>query len=77
MYKIPKGELIPQTVENLQEIMAKDAEVMRKQHEQIVRLQRRCRILQEKAQRVRRVAHVHITELEAQLDTMVDQEAMS
>ena len=53
MHKTPKGEMIPQTVENLQIIMAKDAEIMRNLSERIILLHRRIYTLQERVQGLR------------------------
>ena len=38
LYKIPKGDPVPQTVENLQAIMEKDAVMLENAHKEIERL---------------------------------------
>jgi predicted RNase H-like nuclease (RuvC/YqgF family) len=49
-----KGEMIPQTVENLQEIMEKDAEEMEKMGLYIIELEKQNHSLRNKLSKLRR-----------------------
>ena len=56
--EVPKGQQVPQTVENLQAIMARDAELMQEQAREIAALKSQVNQLQQKLNAYRTKHHV-------------------
>lgn len=54
---VPKGDMIPQTVEDLQKVMAADAVVMMEMQREIMRLRVKVNNLEQKLAKARRKKH--------------------
>ena len=59
MYQVAKGRTIPQTVENLQAIMARDAETMEAMAEEIRQLKMKNNKLTQQLEKLRRQKREH------------------